>query len=324
MYTTVVIPNYNGIKYIRQCLESLYACKPKDFEIVVVDDCSTDDSVSYLESQRDRITFIRNENNLGFAATVNRGIRHAVTDTVILLNNDTVVEEDFVINLCKAMESDLRVFSVSARMIDMNNKEVLDGAGDYYCSLGWAFARGKGKRVKDYCLKRKSVFSACGGAAIYRRAVFEKIGLFDEAHFAYLEDVDVGYRAKINGYINIYEPSAVVYHAGSGVSGSRYNEFKVKLSSRNSTYIIGKNMPILQVVINLPLLLLGFMIKTLFFAKKGYGRSYVKGLALGIKMACGKSGREKHVRFRMCNLCNYCTIQIELWLNCIRRFFVNY
>ncbi len=319
MYTTVVIPNYNGISYIKQCLESLYECEPGDFAIIVVDDCSTDESVQYLESQAERITLIRNSSNLGFAATVNVGIAHAVTDTVLLLNNDTVVDADFVIKMYEALMSDDKVFSVSARMVEMYNREVLDGAGDYYCALGWAFAYGKGKSVAQNCLKRRAVFSACGGAAIYRKDVLDRIGLFDEAHFAYLEDVDLGYRARIHGYRNIYEPSAVVYHAGSGVSGSRYNEFKVKLSSRNSTYIIGKNMPIIQIVINLPLLILGFLIKALFFARKGFGKIYIRGLGQGIQMAYGKPGRDKHVRFRMRNIGNYLLIQWELWINCIRR-----
>ena len=115
----------------------------------------------------------------------------------------------------------------------------------------------------------KKIFAACGGAAIYRRKIFEEIGFFDEEHFAYLEDIDIGYRAKIYGYHNVFEPSAIVYHAGSASSGSKYNEFKVNFSSRNSVYIVRKNMPLFQIVVNLPFLAVGFLIKTLFFVKKG-------------------------------------------------------
>ena len=100
--------------------------------------------------------------------------------------------------------------------------------------------------------------------------ILKEIGLFDENHFAYLEDVDLGYRAKIHGYDNFYEPLAVCYHAGSGFSGSRYNEFKVNLSSRNSIYLILKNMPLLQLLINLPFLLLGFLTKIILLQSLQY------------------------------------------------------
>ena len=128
---------------------------------------------------------------------------------------------------------------------------------------------------------RQRFFAACGGAAIYRRDVFAKIGYFDENHFAYLEDIDIGYRARIFGYQNGYCPDAIVYHAGSGASGSRYNAFKVDLSSRNSIYLIYKNMPLLQLILNLPFLLLGFLVKTLFLYKKGIWASLSAGTVEG-------------------------------------------
>ena len=109
----------------------------------------------------------------------------------------------------------------------------------------------------------------CGGAAIYRKKIMEKIGYFDEEHFAYLEDTDIGYRARIYGYENWYAPDAVVYHVGSGTSGSRYNHFKTRYSSRNNIYLIYKNMPLLQIILNLPFLVAGFLIKFLFTKRNG-------------------------------------------------------
>ena len=114
--------------------------------------------------------------------------------------------------------------------------------------LGWAYQRGVGRDLTHY--RRSPVFSACAGAAIHRREVFEEIGYFDEMHFAYLEDIDVGYRARIAGYDNIYCPAALVWHVGSGTSGSKYNSFKVKLAARNNVYLNYKNMPCLQLIIN--------------------------------------------------------------------------
>ena len=320
MKTTVVIPNYNGIKYLSDCLDSLKEQTTQDFVIIVVDNGSNDGSFEILSGYPE-VKSIRFEENRGFCGAVNAGIHAAETEYVILLNNDTKAMPGFVENMTKAMEADRNIFSVSAKMLDMYNPELIDDAGDLYCALGWAFARGKGKRETEYDVPCK-IFSACGGAVIYRKAIMEQIGYFDERHFAYLEDLDIGYRARIFGYKNYYEPAAAVLHAGSASSGSRYNEFKVSLSSANSIYVIGKNMPLIQSLLNLPFLLVGFAIKTLFFIRKGLGIIYIKGLGRGIKMCFDQAGRERRVRFRWKNLGNYVSIQIELWWNIVRRFLV--
>ena len=320
MKTTVVIPNYNGIEYLKACLDSLRKCEPQDFAAIVVDNGSSDGSAECVITEYPEVQLIPLQTNTGFAAAVNRGIEAATTDYVILLNNDTTVDVNFVKALETSLDSDEKIFSASAKMVDMKKPDIIDGAGDYYCALGWGFAYGKGKTVEDSCKLSRSIFSACAGAAIYRRDVLMDIGMFDEAHFAYLEDVDVGYRGLINGYKNIYEPEAVVLHAGSGSSGSRYNEFKINLSSRNSVYLIWKNMLLLQWILNLPFLIIGFAIKTLFFILKGYGGIYVKGLCKGIALSFSKTGRKRKVRFKLANLGNYCKIQLMLWVNVVRRF----
>lgn len=204
---------------------------------------------------------------------MNQGIRASTTPYVILLNNDTQAELSFVHELEKVMDSDRdkKVFSASARMISLYDKDKTDDAGDYYCALGWAFARGKGKAPGRY-IKDCDIFAACAGAAIYRRDLLEdsRVGLFDEEHFAYFEDIDLGYRAKIFGYRNRFAANSIVYHAGSAASGSRYNMFKTGLASRNSVYLIYKNMPAAQIALNLPFLLAGFLIKTLFLSGRGW------------------------------------------------------
>lgn len=318
MLTSVVIPNYNGIRYLKNCLLSLQKCEGEDYEVIVVDNGSTDGSDLLPDSLKLNVRLIKLNENTGFAHAVNVGIREAKGEYVILLNNDTEVESGFVRKLTEALKKNRKAFSASAMMVDMNNREVLDGAGDYYCALGWAFAYGKGKKTEE-CDKGRKIFSSCAGACIYDKAKLEITGLFDELHFAYLEDVDLGYRARIAGFDNIYEPAAVVYHAGSGFSGSRYNEFKIKLSSRNSVYLILKNMPILQLIINLPFIVFGYLIKTLFFVLKGYGKVYLKGLLDGFKLYFSKEGHKNKVRFKLSNLKNYFIIEIELLVNIFRR-----
>ena len=317
MKTTVVIPNYNGRNYLQDCLTSLLEGSEVP-AIIVVDNGSVDESAAMVKEKFPMVKLIALPENRGFSAAVNIGIREAGTEYVFLLNNDTVVLKDTIEELEAAMERHPKAFSVAAKMLQMKNPELIDSAGDFYCASGWAFARGKDRKNEAFS-KETSVFSACAGAALYRKAVFEKIGDFDENHFAYLEDIDVGYRAKIYGYRNYYSPDSVVLHAGSGSSGSRHNKFKVDLSSRNSIYLIYKNMPVLQVLLNLPFLLLGYLVKILFFLKKGLGADYMKGLGKGFRLAFSGKGREHKVKFSMKHFGNYVVIQLQLWANMFRR-----
>ena len=316
---TVVIPNYNGMKYLPDCLASLQKQQEgtPEFSVIVVDNGSTDGSVEELKDNWPEVETILLNENTGFDHAVNVGIEASGTPYVILLNNDTKVREGFVKALYEAIYRREDAFSVSARMLMWDRPELLDDAGDQYCVLGWAYSRGKGKAATGY-EEPAEVFSACAGAAIYRKSVFDEIGLFDEEHFAYLEDLDIGYRARIYGYHNFYEPAAQVLHFGSASTGSRYNERKTVLSSANNVYVIYKNMPLLQLLINLPFLLMGFLIKFLFFCRKRMGILYLKGLWQGIKRSASKAGRAHKIPFRPVHLKNYFLIQGQLYLNTIR------
>jgi len=316
---TVVIPNYNGIHFLRECLQSLEGqdSDTPGYEIIVVDNGSADGSLELMERDFPQVRVIALPENTGFCHAVNTGIRASRAPYVILLNNDTKVRPGFVRELYRAMESRPEAFSVSAKMLMWDRPELLDDAGDRYCVLGWAFARGKGRSADAYD-RAAEVFSACGGAAIYRRKVLEEIGLFDELHFAYMEDLDIGYRARIYGYRNYYEPKAEVIHYGSASSGSRYNEFKTGLASANNIYVIGKNMPLLQWLWNFPFLVTGFLVKFLFFCKKGMGGSYLKGLTEGFHKLFSREGRTRKIRFKWAHLGNYFAIQWQLYANTLR------
>lgn len=328
MKTTVIIPNYNGIDFLAPCIDSLikaYEAKGA-FKIIVVDNGSKDESVNLVKKycEHDFISLIELKENTGFSYAVNRGIEASDTEYILLLNNDVVVDENFVSELEAAISSDDKLFSVNSLMRQMKDTALIDGFGDHYCALGWAYAAYKGKATSRFASQKglKSIFSSCGGASIYRRAVFDMIGLFDEEHFAYLEDVDVGYRAVLHGYKNAACASAVCDHAGSGYSGSRYNEFKIDLASRNSIYIIYKNMPLIQIIINLPFLFAGFFVKTVFFALKGYGMVYLKGLAKGFKLSASDKGRAHKVRLGIKGFLRYVCVELILILNIFRRFVV--
>ncbi len=320
--TTVIIPNLNGMRYLKDCLDSLLACEERPFPVIVVDNGSTDASRDFVRREYPSVDLFCFPENRGFSAAVNAGIQKAQTAYVILLNNDTVVEKHFVSRLTKAVSEKENYFSAGARMVTMSDPQVIDDAGDYYCVLGWAFARGKGKARERY-ERPCNVFAACGGAAIYRTKALRELGLFDEAFFAYLEDIDIGYRAKLQGYVNRFEPGAVVRHAGSGSSGSRYNAFKVRLSSRNSVYLPLKHMPLPQLLLNLPFLLAGYILKYLFFLKKGYGCLYLEGLRKGLRMGLQERKRKKAsvVSVGRKALPVYLRIEGELLYNLLLRLF---
>ncbi len=309
--STIIIPNYNGIDYIENCLNSL---QEEPARIILVDNGSTDGSRELAEEKFPKVQVIALQKNEGFCAAVNRGIRESKTTYVILLNNDTVVRPGFVRALEEPLQKNERIFSGSAQMINMKSPELIDDAGDYYCALGWAFTVGKDKERRAY-QKERFIFAACGGASIYRSRVMQQIGMLDENHFAYLEDIDLGYRARIAGYQNLYLPAAQVYHAGSASSGSRHNAFKVDLTARNSVYLVYKNMPLLQMLLNLPFLLAGYFIKMLFFMRKGLGGVYVRGLLKGCRLCLSAEGRVNKVHFQVKNLPAYGRIQWELWRN---------
>ena len=312
---SVVIPNYNGLQYVKGCLDSLRAQTLSDFLVIFVNNGSTDGSRELVEREYPEVQVVALPENLGFCQAVNRGLQASETPYVVLLNNDTEADPRFLEELLSGIKRKSRAFSCAAMMLQFHQRDRIDDAGNFYNAMGWAFARGKGKPAARY-EKECRIFSSCGGASIYRRKALEKTGLFDEEHFAYLEDTDICYRARIAGYENWYLPRARVYHVGSGTTGSRYNQFKIRYSSRNNVYMIYKNMPFVQILLNLPFLAAGFGVKLVFFGTKGYGREYAAGIKNGFSLS--RKGRK--VTFRWKNLPNYCRIQLELWANLVRRF----
>ncbi len=285
--TTVIIPNYNGLEFLGPCLDSLRAQTADDFTVLVVDNGSTDGSVEWL--RENNVPSVLMPENTGFCAAVNTGIKASETKYVILLNNDTIASPEFVAELESVMERGKNVFSANSMMVRYDDPERIDDAGDMYSIMGWAYQRGIDHPVKEY-FRPCRIFASCGGASIYRRDVFEEIGYFDEMHFAYLEDIDIGYRAKLYGYENVYCPDAVVRHIGSATSGSKYNPFKVRISARNNIYLNYKNMSNWQLIVNSPALTAGIIVKGVFFAKQGYLKDYLGGLFEGIRTA-GKCSR---------------------------------
>ncbi|MFI3211690.1 MAG: glycosyltransferase family 2 protein [Peptostreptococcaceae bacterium] len=312
----VVIPNYNGNRFLKECIDSLYTQNHNDFRIIVIDNNSKDSDYEYLNNYSN-LEFIKLDDNYGFDYAVNKGIELSNGEFVVLLNNDTIATYNWLEELVKTIQRDKKIFSVCSKMIVNDNKNIIDDAGDKYNLLGWTLKIGDGEDISNHTIT-KEVFSSCAGAAIYRRSILDEIGYFDNHFFAYMEDVDISYRAKIHGYKNIYCADAKIYHIGSATTGSKYNAFKVKYAARNNIYVPYKNMPFIQLLINLPFLLLGFFIKYLFFIKKGFGKEYREGIIEGITTL----NKVKKVKFKFKNLNNYLKIQCELIYNTFEYLFL--
>lgn len=266
---SVIIPNWNGKCFLAVCLGSLRSQSFKDIEVIIVDNGSTDGSIEFIKDNYPETIIEQFSNNKGFSAAVNKGIKKSKGDYIFLLNNDTEVDKNCLLVLNNILDKDKEIGFCAVKMLYFNNRSIINDAGDIFSIYGIAHQRGKSERDKGQYNKRELIFGACAGAAIYRRELFDKIGLFDEDFFAYLEDVDFSFRAQLLGFKCLYVPEAVVYHIDGGTS-KKINNFSRFLTLRNSIYIIIKNFPLSPLIKFSPFLL----------------ASQVRNIFVGIKHKC--------------------------------------
>ena len=242
---SVVIPNWNGGDWLDGCLNALKSQDFKDFEILVVDDASTDGSMDNLEEKFPGVRVLRLKKHNGFAKVVNAGIKGTSGVYVVLLNNDTLPSISFIRNLVLTMDMMPPVVgSLASCMRSMDNPMLLDDTGDVFTWYGHALKRGHGRSVIEF--KRDNerdneILSACAGAALYRREFLNKAGAFDEKFVSYLEDLDLGLRGKLLGYRCMFVANADVLHKGHG-SNLPSGDY-IRLMTRNRLMLIGKNIP---------------------------------------------------------------------------------
>lgn len=311
MRIDIVIPNLNGEEHLPVLLQSLGRQSFMDTRIIFVDNGSTDGSIGTFGRLCEELglgnTVIPLRQNTGFSHAVNVGIKASDTEYVVLLNNDIEADEHLIENLFRAIRERKDAFSASAKMVNFWNRDIIDDAGDGYTILGWGYKAGEGRDVSAYT-KDREIFSSCAGAAIYRRKVFDEIGFFDEAFFAYLEDMDISYRARIHGYRNYFASQAVAYHKASATTGGKRSAFKTRLVPRNNIYLLYKNMPLPQLGLNLLPIAAGILVKGVVFSLKGYPREYFASLLEGVTTL----SRVKKVRFQRKHLKNYAHIEKDL------------
>lgn len=253
MATSVVIANHNGQDLLPDCLVSLGQQTLQPGEIVVVDNGSVDGSMGLLERDFPHVHVIRLPENVGFARANNIGIEHTSGDRVALLNNDTVADAHWLAELNRALDDHGDVGSCASKMLNYWQPHLVDSAGDLL-GVARAFNRGHGQPLTTELDQPELVFGACAGAAIYRRSMLQRIGLFDEFFVTNLEDADLSFRAQLAGYRCLYVPTAVVFHKrGETKRRVGWSGF---FTERNNRLFWLKNAPARLMLANLGALLL--------------------------------------------------------------------
>jgi GT2 family glycosyltransferase len=237
---SIIIPHLNGKHHLDDCLQSLRRQSFTDFEVILVDNGSTDGSQEYVRQHYPEVRLLEMGRNLGFTGACNAGWQAAKGDIIILLNNDTEAHPDWLANVVDAFNRYPKAGIVASKMLLFDRRDHLHTAGDYVRIDGIPGNRGVWQRDEGQYDHEELVFSACGGSAAYRRALLDEIGFLDDDFFFSCEDVDMGWRANLAGWDVVYVPTAVIYHklkaTGGDVTGSYYD-------GRNFLYLLWKNYP---------------------------------------------------------------------------------
>jgi len=239
---TVIIVNWNGIEVLPKCLSSLEVQTYQDYEIIIVDNASTDGSVDHLEEKYPDLKLIRLGENQGFAVANNIGVKYANGKWLVLLNTDAFPESDWLQNLVKAAEIYPDFAAFGSKLLCAANPQILDGVGDKYHISGLAWRSGYNHPVTEAPKQVEEIFSPNAAAVLYRRDAFLQVGGFSEYFFMYHEDVDLGFRLRLQGYRSLYVPDAIVHHMGSAGTSVK-SDFAVYHGHRNLVWSYFQNMP---------------------------------------------------------------------------------
>jgi GT2 family glycosyltransferase len=269
---SVIIPNWNGKHFLTECIDSLREQTFRDFEIILVDNGSTDGSAEFAEKRYgDFIRIIRNDKNLGFTGGNNVGIQASKGGYIVLLNNDTWVDPHWLEELAKATRFDPPIGMWGSKVCSYYQRDRIEGVGELIYWDGLCRSQGQYEQDHGQYNAMEEILFPPGCGAMYRKSLFDGIGLFDEDFFAYADDSEIGIRARLAGWKSVYVPKAVLYHKNSGSTG-QYSPFKAFYVERNRLWITIKYFPF-------PLLLLSFFFTFYRFAFQAYGALTHRGAA---------------------------------------------
>jgi GT2 family glycosyltransferase len=254
---TVAILSYDGRHLLEVILPSLARQRYRDFEVVVVDNGSRDDTAQWLAQSWPQVQVVSLPDNVGVTAALNVCARAGEGELLALFNNDVELDPDCLGELVGALETHPRAGWAAAKLRDFQQRELLDGAGDVFTWAATGGRRGHGDLDRGQYDAPGEVFGACGGAALYRRSVLRLVGDFDEDFFAFYEDVDWNLRAQLAGFRCRYVPSALAYHMGSATIGRGLSDFTRYHMWRNQLWIVAKDLPLAAIARHSPQLVLG-------------------------------------------------------------------
>lgn len=275
-HLSVIVLNYNGRVWLEPCLTALTAqTGAPPFEILLVDNGSSDGSIALVTARFPSVRVVDNRRNLGFAGGNNAGAREARGETLVFLNNDTIPAADWLGRLHAAMMEGSDRAIVTSRIVQLDQPDVIDSAGDGYLRAGGAFKHGHGAGASAFRTSRE-VFGACGAAFAIRREVFDRLGGFDEDFFMVYEDVDLSYRARLAGYRCWYAADAVVRHAGSATLGTS-SRSAVFYGQRNLEWTWLKNTPTALLWRTFPAHIAYSLAGVAHYVSKGRAGSAVRG-----------------------------------------------
>ncbi len=242
MPVSIVIPNWNGLRWLPGCLESIARQDLAPEQVIIVDNGSSDGSLEYLRQQHPDVKVISLGVNTGFACAVNHGLRAAHGELVALVNTDVRLDPDWLRRMAAVLRADPAAAAVACKMLDLHDRTRVYDTGDVLRRDGACDQRGRFHRDEGQWDEPGEVFGACAGAALYRRSALRSIGDFDERYFAYLEDVDVSLRLRLAGWRCRYEP-VVALHAGEGSSHQLAGAHHY-LVQRNTLLLLAKAFPL--------------------------------------------------------------------------------
>lgn len=254
---SIVIPNYNGAACLEACLRSLLRQTYPPAEILVVDNASRDHSVEMVRRVAPQARILSQACNSGFAAAVNRGTQEARGEWVAVLNNDTEAEAEWLAECSAAIGRHPDASFLACRILDYSRRDRIYSAGDCFLRAGIGYRRGEERPDGEEYRCEIPIFSACGCAALYRRAALEQVQGYDEHFFAYLEDVELGLRLQAAGAHGYYVPAAKVYHLGGATSGGEFAPLAVSLRTRNAILLLLKSIPGRVLLRSWPMILAG-------------------------------------------------------------------
>ncbi len=247
---SVIILNYNGRRLLKECLDSLRAQTFRDFEVIFVDNGSTDGSAALVAADYPEVRIVQNTENLGFGEGNNVGIRLAAGKYTALLNNDTATHPEWLQRLFETAErSPEDVGMWASKILFYDHPDIIDTAGHLMYPDGQNIGRGRGEHDHGQYDREEEVFFPSGCAALYLKKMLDDIGHFDPDFFAYADDTELGLRARLAGWKCLFVPSSVVYHKYSATSG-RYSRFKVFLVERNRIWALVKYFPLRYIILS--------------------------------------------------------------------------